>query len=123
MPQFLLILRSDESQEMETPSPDDFAAIVAKYQQWAEGLGSRGLLLEGQKLMDGEGRVLSPTDGGMTVKDGPYVETKEVVGGFYLVKADSYEQVIELCRDHPHITHFGSIEVRAVDSLGEGEGA
>jgi len=43
--------------------------------------------------------------------DGPYTETKEIVGGYFLIEADSYDHAIELSRDCPHFD-FGSIEIR-----------
>ena len=52
--------------------------------------------------------------------DGPYVETKEVVGGVYLIKADNYDHAVRLCAGHPNF-RFGSIEVRQVDFMGQPE--
>ena len=57
----------------------------------------------------------------VTVKDGPYVESKEVVGGIYLIQADSYDHAVKLCQGHPNF-RFGSIEVREIDFMGQPEG-
>ena len=43
--------------------------------------------------------------------------SKEVVGGYYLLKADSYEHAVQLCEGHPNL-QFGSIEIRQVDFMG-----
>ena len=75
------------------------------------------VVVEGRQIV-GEGRVLTRGADGIDVKDGPYTETKEVVGGFYLIKAESFEHAARLCDDHPH-HQFGSIEIRAIDTLGE----
>ena len=45
----------------------------------------------------------------------PYTEAKEVLGGYFLIEAASYEQAIERSRDCPHL-EFGSIEIRAIDA-------
>ncbi|MCA8974393.1 MAG: hypothetical protein KDC98_06705, partial [Planctomycetes bacterium] len=70
-----------------------------------------------RKLTDQGGVVMQPNGGKVEQKDGPYVETKEVVGGIYIVKADSYDQAVELCAGHPNF-RFGSIEIRELDFMG-----
>ena len=118
MPQFLLALRGDIQQDYSHLGPEDMQRILEAYESWAAKLGQQGLLLSGQKLTDTGGKVMQPTGGGdITIKDGPYVETKEVLGGFYLIKADSYDHAVELCQGHPNFT-FGSIEIREVDFMG-----
>lgn len=121
MPRFMLVLRADVTQDYSDFSPEDFQRLIQEYNAWSEGLARQGLLLDGQKLTDEGGRVLSPGKGGaVTVKDGPYVETKEVVGGIYLIKAESYDHAVKLCKGHPNFK-FGSIEIRQVDAMGQPE--
>jgi hypothetical protein len=55
--------------------------------------------------------VVSVRDGEFLVSDGPLAETREVVGGYAVIRADSYEQAVELCRDHPAAEH-GHIVIR-----------
>jgi hypothetical protein len=55
----------------------------------------------------------------MRVTDGPYSETKEVLGGYYIVSADSYERAIDLARDCPHFDYGGAIEVRELDTMSQ----
>jgi hypothetical protein len=118
MPKFMLLLRADATEDYSDYSPDDFQKLIEDYQAWSGRLAEKGLLHDGKKLTDGDGRVLVPAkNGSVTVKDGPYVETKEVVGGFYLLSADSYDHAVELCAGHPNFK-FGSIEIRQVDCLG-----
>ena len=56
-------------------------------------------------------------DGQVRVTDGPYSETKEVLGGYYIIEAGSYDQAIERSRDCPHLEYGGTIEVREVDKI------
>ncbi|MEL6716832.1 MAG: YciI family protein, partial [Planctomycetota bacterium] len=103
-------------------SPDDMQRVLEAYDKWSSKLAEQNLLLGGQKLTDEGGKVLQPgADGSIGVKDGPYVETKEVVGGYYLIKAESYEHAQELCDGHPNFG-FGSIEIREIDFMGQPEG-
>ena len=117
MPKFLLILRGDAQADYSTLTPADFEKILGEYQAWGQKMGAEGRLQLGHKLTDQGGKVITSKAGKTTVKDGPYVETKEVVGGVYLIKADSYDHAVELCHNHPNF-RFGSIEVREIDFMG-----
>jgi hypothetical protein len=122
MAKFVLILRSDITQDYSSITPDQFGEIIAAYGAWAEKLAKEGRLDLGRKLTDEGGRVLMPENGGakVTPKDGPYVETKEVVGGIYVIDADDYDHAAKLCKGHPNF-RFGSIEIRQIDFMGEPE--
>lgn len=115
MPKFMLILRGDITADYSSMTPEDFGEILAGYEAWGQRMGDR--LSVSRKLTDEGGRVMLPNG---EVKDGPYVESKEVVGGVYLLKADNYDHAVELCKDHPNFK-FGSIEVREVDFMGQPE--
>ncbi|MEZ5978198.1 MAG: YciI family protein [Planctomycetota bacterium] len=119
MAKFMLILRSDITKDYSSFTPDQFGEILAKYQAWGEKLGASGNLQMGRKLTDEGGRVLTPTGQGTkaTAKDGPYVETKEVVGGVYILDAKDYDHAAKMCEDHPNFL-FGSIEIRQIDFMG-----
>lgn len=117
MPKFMLILRTDVATDHSALTPDDFAKILAEYKEWGGKLGAQGRLDLGRKLTDEGGRVIWPRGRKTEVKDGPYVESKEVVGGVYVLKADSYEHAVKLCEGHPNF-RFGSIEVREIDFMG-----
>jgi hypothetical protein len=89
-------------------------AIIERYKAWSAALAAKGHLLGGDKLQDGTGRVLRNSKAQVTVTDGPYAETKEIIGGFFRIEADSYEQAVELARDCPHLA-FGPVEIRQID--------
>ena len=46
------------------------------------------------------------------ITDGPFANTKEVFGGFYLIEAANYDEAVQRSMDHPHLEHGGTIEVR-----------
>src|SRR5258706_4245241 len=106
MPQFLILLRDDGTR----PTGEKLQQQMQRYGAWSESLRQGGHLVGANKLRDGEGRVVRRDASEMIVMDGPYVETKEILGGYYLLTADTYEQAIELTRDCPHYDH-GSLEV------------
>jgi hypothetical protein len=108
MPQFVIMLR-DAGTWPGDHSPDEMQAIMQKYGDWVRGIGGKG-----HKLRDGEGRtVRGPA--GVTVTDGPYAEAKEVIGGYLVVEADSYDDVIRNCHHSPHLD-YGSLEIRQIES-------
>ncbi len=108
MPQFVIMLRDAVNWPGDL-SPDEMQAIIQKYGDWVRGIGGTG-----HKLRDGEGRVVRKTSG-MTVTDGPYAEAKEILGGFLVVEADTYDDVIRNCESPPHLD-YGSIEIRQIES-------
>lgn len=117
MPKFMLILRGDVQADYSQFTPDDFQRILGEYAAWGERMAKEGRLELGHKLVDEGGRVIWPKGKKVEVKDGPYVETKEVVGGVYVLKADSLDHAVKLCQGHPNF-QFGSIEVREIDFMG-----
>lgn len=109
MSQYLILLR-DATWNPKEMSPEEMQAVFQRYRAWMNRVRPLG----GQKLRDDEGRVLRRNGKGVSVTDGPYAEAKEIMGGFVIVEADSYDDVIRLCQDCPHLD-FGSIEIRAIE--------
>ena len=95
-------------------SPDQIQAIVQRYVAWRQKIQQKGRKVDGHKLTDGQGRVMRGAPGATKVTDGPYAEAREVIGGLFIIEADSYDEIVELSKDCPHLD-FGSIEIREVD--------
>ena len=79
-------------------------------------MAAQGKLVSGEKLRDGEGRVLQGEGKGGKVTDGPHSASKEVIGGFWILQADSYDDAVKLASDSPHLK-FGSLEVREIEEM------
>ena len=120
MTQYMLVLRDDPSTYKDF-SPEQFQKLIEAYNGWAGMLAEQGRLVVGHKLTETGGKVLSKAGGRLTVKDGPFGETKEVVGGYYIVKADGYEHAVALCKEHPAFLTAGTVEIREVDFMGQPE--
>jgi len=97
-------------------SPQEIQQIVQKYMAWTAGLRNAGRMLHAEKLR-ADGRVVRGSGPRMSVTDGPFVESKEVLGGFWLIEAGSYEEVQGFLKDHPHLD-AGSLEVRQIEDMG-----
>jgi hypothetical protein len=92
-------------------SAEEIQAIVERYGSWMARVRATG-----QKLYDHEGKVVVRKDGGVAVTDGPYVESKEVIGGYFVVEAEDYDAAAKLLEDCPHLD-FGSIEIRRIEPM------
>jgi len=118
MPNYALFLH-DASDGFAVMSPEQMQQVIQKYVAWGDRLRAAGLLKDGQKLADEPGRVMRGGNGQVRVTDGPYSETKEVLGGYYIVSAANYDEAVALARDCPHLEYGGTIEVREIDSMGQ----
>ncbi len=108
MPQYMLLLHEDPTGWAKL-SPEEMQTAIEKYMAWAKKPINRG----GKRLTEEPGKVIRYTPDGPRVTDGPYSETKEMMGGFYTIEAASYEEAVQLSMDHPHLEH-GTIEVRQI---------
>jgi len=116
MPRFMLVLH-DNPAAFAHVTPEMMQKIIEEYNSWAGKLGAAGHLLGGEKLKEEGGKRLRQDHGKVLVTDGPYSETKEVIGGYFLLKADSYAHAVELSRDCPHLKYQGILDVREVDEI------
>jgi hypothetical protein len=71
----------------------------------------QGVVKNGEALVPG-GKRISGED--RTVTDGPFVETKEVIGGYYIIRAEDFDGAIKICDDFPDYDIGGKVEVREV---------
>jgi hypothetical protein len=115
MPNYLLFLHEDPETFSEA-SADEIQAIIQKYYDWKTRMQTSGVLVGGEKLQDGTGRVLRQVNGQISIKDGPYTESKEVIGGLFEIRADNYEAAVEATRDCPHLD-YGTIEIREIEPV------
>jgi hypothetical protein len=107
MPQYLLLLYDDPSGWAKL-SPDEMQKALEKYMAW----GQKPFMVRGVRLAEDAGRVIRSQGGKPRATDGPYSETKEVLGGYYLIEAANYDEAVQRAMDHPHLEHGGTIEIR-----------
>ena len=95
MKQFLLLLHED-IQKMSELSPKEMQEIANAHMNWANKLAEAGHLISGDGLHE-KGVLI--TGKNSVVKDGPYLESKEIIGGYYLLQADDLRTVVELTKE------------------------
>lgn len=113
----LIALSSPEPPADMEFTPEMIQAVIEKYNAWTEKLMQSGHLVSLNKLRDGEGRVLRGFGEKQVVTDGPYVETKEVIGGYWIINAASYQEAVRLASDSPQLELGGTIEIREVEDI------
>ena len=91
-------------------SPAEMEAHMGLWKKWMGGLAEAGKLAGGLPLAKEGKQVIN---GGDTVTDGPFAETKETLGGYYLLDCKDLDEAIELAAMIPG-ARFGSVEVRPV---------
>jgi hypothetical protein len=119
MPKFMLLLHDDKS-AWTAISPDEMQRIIERYVAWGAKLRAAGILKSSDKLTDDRGRVVRGKNGQLRVTDGPFVEAKEVLGGYYTIEAASYDEAVQRVQDCPHLDYGGTIEIRQVDEMMRG---
>ncbi|HET6881599.1 MAG TPA: YciI family protein [Pirellulales bacterium] len=75
--------------------------------------------MSGEKLIEHGGKRLTRQRGRLNVTDGPYSEAKEVVGGYFIFRAESYDDAVELMRESPFLDDC-RVELRQTDPMGCG---
>ena len=92
-------------------SPEQMQAQMGKWMAWIDKLAKNDQYVAGEPLLPG-GKLI--TGNKKNVTDGPYTEGKEVVGGFFLIKAKDINEAVKICDDYPDFENGGSIQVRQV---------
>src|SRR5262245_3719445 len=113
MANFMFIYRGG-NESYKTMTPDDMQKMMQKWNDWiAEGF-KKGWMLDAGDALTEEVRMVSARK---VVTDGPFVETKEIVGGYSVVKADNIDKAAELAKGCPVLLTGGLVEVRVLAGL------
>ena len=109
---YLLLVCWDSEHMNGQKEPDPGDADGVEGFPWLDDLQARGKWITGDQLAPPRrGRSVRVRDGRKLVTDGPFAETKEAVGGFDLIDADSLDEAVEIAAAHP-VAQMGTIEVR-----------
>ena len=109
MEKFMLIFHGGQ---LDDPSAEQMQENMGKWMAWIEKLSKAGTYVEGEPLLPG-GKLVSGPNGKM-VTDGPYTEGKEVLGGYFIVKANDMDEAVEIAKGCPDFELGCSVQVRQV---------
>jgi len=107
---YMLIFRGTDWQK--NLSPEEMQQISDKWMAWFKGLMEAGKVTAGNPL-EPEGKVVSGK-GGRVVSDGPFAESKETIGGYFLLKVNTMDEAVAIAKDCPGLPYGARVEVRQV---------
>lgn len=111
MPRYIVLIYADENAAR---TPEEGQAEMERYNAYGSMLEERGGMLGGDALHPtSTATTVRLRDGEVLTTDGPFVETKEALGGYYLIRADDLDTAIELAAQCPGAA-TGAVEVRPV---------
>jgi len=114
-----LIIAGGADVDKRSSNPTLAPVMLERYMAWLQDLRARGKYVASQKLHDQTGRRLTIRGG--EVIDGPFIESKDAIGGFVLVDADSLDEAAELARGCPNLDlQNGYMEVRVIEEVRPG---
>jgi hypothetical protein len=108
MTDFMLIFISGDYAQL---SPEQMQDNMNQWFGWINDLKEKGLYVSGEALNPGGKKVKGKE---AVITDGPFAESKEVVGGYFIIKAASIEEAAEIAKSSPDLPLGGSVEVREV---------
>jgi len=113
MADYLFIFRGGQA-AMAKMSPEQMQQNMEKWMGWIDRLSKAGIFKAGEPLEEA-GKVIRGKK--MSVTDGPYAESKDVVGGYLIVKADSLAKATGIAKECPIFENDGSVEIREIRPL------
>lgn len=93
-------------------SPDEIQKVMNQLMAWFDGLHRQGKVKAGQPLGE-EGRTISGKKG-RTVADGPFMESKEAVGGYLILQVAGMDEAVAIARAYPCLDYGATVEVRPI---------
>ena len=116
MPKYMLLIYSPTEGG---PSPEEMAAEMPRWYEYTQSLQDAGILVAGDPLHPVDAATtVRVRDGETQITDGPFAETKELLGGYYILDCPDLDTALAHAARVPNV-HYGSIEVRPVMDLSE----
>lgn len=107
---YMLIFRGRDWQK--SLSPEEMQQVSDKWMAWFKGLMDAGKVTAGNPL-ENEGKVVSGK-GGRVVSDGPFTESKETIGGYFLLKVNTMDEAVAIAKGCPGLAYGAVVEVRPI---------
>ena len=115
--QYLLLIYSDEADDPKDQAGGE--AMMAAYGEFTQGIVASGAFKSADRLKPvATATTVRVRDGKTVTTDGPFAETREQLGGYYLIEAKDLDEAVAIAAKVPTAKH-GSIEVRPIWSMGD----
>lgn len=93
-------------------SPEEMQKVAGEWMAWYNRLTDQGKVTGGNPL-ESKGKLVSGK-GGRVVADGPFAESKEAIGGYFMLNVDSMDEAVAIAKDCPGLPYGVKVEVRPV---------
>ncbi len=114
MKDYLLLFRGGDAERKQL-SPEQLEANMKRWQQWIGGIAQQEKYMGGQPLEAG-GKVLTGTSKKLT--DGPFMEGKEILGGYVHIKVSDMDEAVQISEGCPILEHeTGTVEIREIGTM------
>ena len=117
MPKYMFVYRGGHD-NMEHASPEQMQQVMQMWMDWIQGGVESRWMLDGGDALKPNGAVVNAD---LSVTDGPFAESKELVGGYSMVEAPDLAAAIELAKGSPMPKSGGTVEVRELANVGKHE--
>lgn len=111
MKEFMFLFRLPSTIDDSETTPEKMQELGKKWNDWLGGVAAQGKVVNAGPRLESTGKVLKKSG---VVTDGPFVEVREMLGGFLRIKADSLEEAVTLAHGCPAIDQGGSVEIRPI---------
>ena len=113
--QYMFLIRGGGCDASDKISPEQMQARMREVYDWINGLSKKGVMTAAQPLTP-EAKFVSGTNGSV-ISDGIAAESKEAVGGFFIVNAATMDEAVSIARTCPAFKHGARLEVRHIANL------
>ncbi len=113
-----LCIAFQDQEKLDAYSDTEFDQIIERVQLYLEELREHGNLIDASRLEPSScGAVIKVRGGQLAITDGPFIETREQIAGYYLIEANDLNDAIRIAAKSPS-AHLGTVEVRPLKVLG-----
>ncbi|HEX4646743.1 MAG TPA: YciI family protein [Verrucomicrobiae bacterium] len=92
-------------------SPEEIQNVMDQWKGWFDGLVNKGVAKTGRPL-EHEGKIVSGRNGRVVVADGPFAESKEAIGGYFILEVSGQEEAVAIAKSCPGLAYGAVVEVR-----------
>lgn len=111
MKEFVLVFRDSNNPDFK-PSPEQMQEVLSAWMNWMGGMAAQNKLADrGSRLSVTSAKTVKPNN---VVTDGPYMEIKEFINGYTIVKTANIDEAVDLAKGCPILKIGGNVEVRAI---------
>lgn len=110
-----LLLIYDDEKTFAGKSPEDMGPVMQAWYEYNEAITKSGKAIAGDALQStATATTVRAKDSGIVTTDGPFAETKEQLGGYYLIDVEHLDEALEWASKMPHLTDGGTVEIRPI---------